>query len=194
MTGFDDVLWGPEQLRDRLARAATAASAAGVDALIVTPGTDLRYLTGYDAPALERLTCLILSADGSPVMLVPGLEVAAAKASPVGDADIEVVGWAETTDPFALAASVLGEPGVIAVNDQMWARAALALMTAVPDARMIAAGGVLSGLRMIKSPAEVAALRHAGALIDDVHACVGDWLRPGRTENEVARDIADAIA
>lgn len=45
---------------DRMARAITRAAAAGLDALLVAPGPDLRYLTGYDALPLERLTCLVL--------------------------------------------------------------------------------------------------------------------------------------
>ncbi|HVE99394.1 MAG TPA: aminopeptidase P family N-terminal domain-containing protein, partial [Mycobacteriales bacterium] len=39
---------------DRLARAQQATADAGLDALLVTPGADLRYLTGYDALPLER--------------------------------------------------------------------------------------------------------------------------------------------
>jgi Xaa-Pro aminopeptidase len=46
---------------------------------------------------------------------------------------------------------------------------------------------------MRKSPAEVAALREAGAAIDAVHREMALWLRPGRTEHAVAADIADAI-
>jgi len=43
---------------------------------------------------------------------------------------------------------------------------------------------------MRKSPAEVAALAEAGAAIDAVHLRMGEWLRAGRTEAEVAVDIA----
>jgi Xaa-Pro aminopeptidase len=39
----------------------------------------------------------------------------------------------------------------------------------------------------------VAALAEAGAAIDAVHLRMGEWLRPGRTEAEVAVDIAAAI-
>ena len=39
----------------------------------------------------------------------------------------------------------------------------------------------------------MAALREAGAAIDRVHAAVPGWLRPGRTELEVAADVAAAI-
>jgi Xaa-Pro aminopeptidase len=63
----------------------------------------------------------------------------------------------------------------------------------LPAARQVVASAALRGLRMRKTPAEVAALRDAGAAIDRVHARVPGWLRPGRTEREVAADIAGAI-
>ena len=64
--------------RDRIGRAQDATAQAGLDALLLTPGADLRYLTGYDAVPLERLTCLVLPADGDPVLVVPLLERPAA--------------------------------------------------------------------------------------------------------------------
>ncbi len=48
---------------ERLARVADAVRAAGLDVLLLTPGPDLRYVTGYDAKQLERLTCLAVPAD-----------------------------------------------------------------------------------------------------------------------------------
>src|ERR1044071_2053726 len=58
----------------RWARVQQAAAERGVDALVVTPGADLRYLTGYDAKPLERLTAFLLPASGDPLLIVPELE------------------------------------------------------------------------------------------------------------------------
>ena len=179
---------------DRLRRAQAEAKAAGVDALLVSPGADLGYLTGYDAPPLERLTCLVLPADGDPRLVVPALEEPAAMASPVAGLGLEVVPWQETDDPYALTVSLLPtSASTVAVDDRMWAVKALALSAAAPHVRQRAAGPVLRELRMRKSSAEVAALREAGAAIDRVHERMGEWLQPGRTEREVAADIAAAI-
>ena len=68
---------------DRLSHARKAVAAAGLDALLVTPGPDLSWLTGYEALPLERLTCLVLTPDGDPFLVAPGLEVPAVEASPV---------------------------------------------------------------------------------------------------------------
>jgi Xaa-Pro aminopeptidase len=57
----------------------------------------------------------------------------------------------------------------------------------------VLATDVLRRLRMIKDAAEIDALRAAGAAIDRVHARVPEFLRPGRTEADVAADIAEAI-
>jgi Xaa-Pro aminopeptidase len=186
----------PEALfgAERVAAACRAAGEAGLDALLISPGADLRYLTGYHAHPLERLTCLVCPAQGDPLLVVPELEKPAAEASPAGALGVEIVGWAETEDPYALVARRL-PAGVrrVAVDDHMWAEKVLAFKTALPGAEQSLAGQVLREMRLRKSPAEVAALRRAGAAIDRVHRRMGDWLRAGRTEREVARDIAAAI-
>lgn len=178
----------------RLAAAREAAARAGLGALLVSPGADLRYLTGYEAMPLERLTCLVLPVDGDPVLLVPKLEQPAAQASPAGRLGIEICAWDETDDPYALAAAHL-PPGIarVGVDNHMWAEKVMAFRAALPNARQELAGGVLGALRMRKTPREVAALRQAGAAIDRVHERIAEWLRAGRTEREVGRDIADAI-
>lgn len=183
-----------DDLRDRLVRAQKATRDAGIDALLVSPGADLRYLTGYDAKPLERLTCLVLPAAGDPSLLVPRLEQPAATASPVGALGLAVVPWDETEDPYAIAASRL-PTGVttIAVDNHMWAEKVLAFESALPTTRRQLAGTVLGPLRQRKSADEVAELRTAGAAIDRVHAAMEKWLRPGRTERDVAHDIAEAI-
>lgn len=177
----------------RLSDAQEAAREAGVDALLVTPGADLFYLTGYHAIALERLTCLVVPADGEPTLVAPNLEVPAAQASPVGQLGVPIHGWAETDDPYALVSELVGEAKVVALTDSMTAGAVLRLRAAMPDVDQRLAGPVLRRLRMIKSEAELKHLRRAGYAIDQVHEQVPGFLRPGRTEREVGEDIAEAI-
>ena len=183
---------------DRLDRARKAAADAGVDALLVSPGADLRYLTGYDALPLERLTCLVLPASGPATLVVPTLERPRAQDSPAGALGIEIVGWGETEDPYVLAAARLrealgGVPSLVGVSDRMWAVQALRFADALPQARQRPASEVLRALRMRKTPEEVRALREAARLIDAVHEEIQGWPLAGRREEEVGRDIADAI-
>jgi Xaa-Pro aminopeptidase len=182
---------------DRLDRAAAAAQKAGLSALLLTPGADLRYVCGYHAHETERLTCLVVPAEGSgrpPVLVVPQLEEPAAQASPAAGLELDIVSWGEHADPYDLVARHLGgRPGEIGLADHMWAMMVLRFRDALPGASFALASQALRGLREIKTPAEVAELRAAGAAIDRVQARVPALLVPGRTELEVAGDLAEAI-
>lgn len=177
----------------RLAAAASGAKRAGLDALLITPGPDLRYLVGYDAVPLERLTCLIVRPDADPILVAPALERAAAEASPAGQLGIAIATWQETEDPYALVGGLAPGARKVGLADHMWASKVLALRAAMPTADQVTAGRVINEMRMRKSPAEVDALQEAADAIDRVHAAVPSLLAVGRTEREVGRDIAELI-
>jgi Xaa-Pro aminopeptidase len=177
----------------RLGLVRDSARAAGLDAVLLTPGPDLRYVTGYDAKQLERLTCLAVPAHGDPALFVPRLELPAAQASPAGSLGVEMIAWEETADPFRLVAGRLGNVAAVGLSDRMWALFVLKIRDALPAARLALASAALRPLRIRKTTAEVAALREAGAAIDRVHARVPGWLRPGLTERAVGSVIAEAI-
>jgi len=180
-------------IRERIAQASRLTAASGWDALLITPGPDLRYLAGYDAIPLERLTCLVVPAEGDPILVAPLLEKPAAEASPVGEAGIDIRTWRETDDPYRMVAALVPGARSVGVDDRMWAVKALSFREAMPGTEQYPAGTVLSHMRMRKSPEEVAALLRAGHAIDEVHAAVPSLLRPGRTEREVGNDIAALI-
>ncbi len=177
----------------RLSAAAQAAAGAGLAGLVITPGYDLRYLVGSRAQTFERLTALVLPADGAPTIVVPRLELAALKESAVTELGVAVRDWVDGDDPYALVADALGGGGrAVAVTDSMPALHLLPLADVLGVVPVLATD-VLRTLRMVKDPAEIDALRQAGAAIDRVHARVPEFLVPGRTEADVAADIAEAI-
>jgi Xaa-Pro aminopeptidase len=183
---------------ERVHAARDTADELGLDVVVVTPGSDLRYLCGYDAHAMERLTALVVPRRGEPLLVVPRLEAPMVAASPAGALGLDVLAWDETDDPFARLASEVtarlgAAPARVAVGNRTWAEHALGIQRALPGAALELASPVLDRLRMVKSPAEVEELAAAGAAIDRVHARVGEWLRVGRTEAEVGADIAAAI-
>ncbi|MFE0020661.1 M24 family metallopeptidase [Amycolatopsis sp. NPDC059021] len=180
-------------LRARLDRARAAAAAADTDALLIAPGSDLRYLIGQAGGSFERLTTLVVPAEGTPALVVPKLEAPGYADVPTDDLGVEVLTWVDGDDAYKLVADRLGKPGRVAVSDFTPALHVLGLRAALGDAEQTLAGPVVRELRMRKDAAEVAALRAAGAAIDRVHARVHEWLRPGRTEAEVGADITAAI-
>jgi Xaa-Pro aminopeptidase len=183
---------------ERVHAARELAAEAGIDLLVLTPGSDLRYLSGYHAHAMERLTALAVPRSGEPFLVVPRLEAPMVDAGPAGALGLELLAWDETDDPFALLARTatarLGTaPTRVAVGARSWAEHALGVQRALPGSSLEIASPVVDRLRMLKSAAEVEELALAGAAIDRVHARMADWLRVGRTEAEVGADIAAAI-
>ena len=180
--------------RDRIRRAAAAAGERGVDALLITPSPDYAYLLGYRAPAMERLTCLVVPADGEPTLVVPRLEEPLARHE-LGAlaADIELVAWGETEDPIRIVQGIVGGRLRVAVQDQMWARFALRLAAALDPAQVVEAGPTMSALRRVKSANELAALRAAASAADRAMEAITAERLSGRTEVEVARRIRDQL-
>ena len=177
----------------RLAAAASAAGQAGLAGLVITPGYDLRYLIGSRAQTFERLTALVVPSVGDPTVVVPRLELASLKESAVLDLGLTVRDWVDGQDPYRLVADALGGGRLAtAVTDSMPALHLLPLAEVLGVVPVLATD-VLRSLRMVKDPAEIDALRKAGAAIDRVHARVPQFLAPGRTEADVAADIAEAI-
>lgn len=184
---------GSMTFTERLNLVQAGLATAGIEAALITPGADLRYLTGYEAKALERLTCLVIRVGADPVIVVPALEVLAATASPVGELGMEICSWQETENPYALTAQLVGDASAVALDDHMWAQKVLDLRAVMPAVRQVLASQIIAPIRMRKDAEEVAALRRAGVAIDQVHAQVPKLLRPGRTEREVGLDIANLI-
>ncbi|SMC61566.1 M24 family metallopeptidase [Kibdelosporangium aridum] len=183
----------PEILRSRLERAAAAAEKAGFDALFVTPGSDLRYLIGAVGGSFERLTCLVLPVSGNPTLVVPKLELPGYESVLVDELGVQAATWVDGEDPAALAAGLVKSAKRVAVSDFTPALHVLGLRDALSGVEQQLAGPVIRELRMRKDASEIDSLRQAGAAIDRVHARMGEFLRAGRTENEVAADIAAAI-
>ncbi len=178
--------------------ARAVAAELGIDVVVLTPGSDLRYLCGYAAHAMERLTALVVPRRGEPLLVVPRLEAPMVGASPAGGLGLELLAWDETDDPFALVATAVqarlgSTPARVAVGNRTWAEHALGLQRAMPGSVLELAAPVVDRLRMVKTPHEVEELARAAEAIDRVHARMGEWLRVGRTEAEVGADIAAAI-
>jgi Xaa-Pro aminopeptidase len=186
----------------RLRAAADAAAGAGLAGLVITPGYDLRYLVGSRAQTFERLTALVLPASGEATVVVPRLEMASLKESAITELPLAVRDWVDGDDPYQVVADALRRGRAEHEGDE--APVATAVTDAMPALHLLPLAGVLGvvpvlatdvlrRLRMIKDAAEIDALRKAGAAIDRVHARVPEFLVPGRTEADVAADIAEAI-
>ena len=181
----------PARYAERLDRASEATGAAGLAALLIGVGSDLRYLTGYEALPLERLTLLVVRPGGPSFLVVPRLELAAAEAGV--RTPVEIRTWTETENPYPLAVEELaGRP--VAVSDSMSALHLLRLQAVLgPGARVSLASTVLRDLRMHKDPDEIALLRLAAEAADRVVVQIAAGRLVGRTEADVAREVRERL-
>lgn len=176
----------------RLERASALAAEAGLDAIIVGPGPDLQYLVGVEGDTIERLTALVIGAASAPTVVVPRMELAKVRSTAVGELHLAVADWVDGENPYELVSSAVGEASRVGVSDALPALHVIPLGTRL-GLTLELATPVLRESRMIKDATEIGELRRAGEAIDRVHRRVPEWLRAGRTEREVAADIAEAI-
>jgi len=188
-----------ERYRDRLSAARAVAGDAGFAAVLVGVGADMRYLAGYPAMPLERLTMLVIPAHGSPTLIAPRLEATPARSCPPAAAgDLPVATWEEGEDAYALVAGMVGRGGQggplrFAVSDDLAARHLLPLQAGLPDATFELASPILGQLRIVKDPDELALLTEAAHAADRVVAQIAAGRLVGRTEADVSREVRERL-
>ncbi|HVN50044.1 MAG TPA: Xaa-Pro peptidase family protein [Acidimicrobiales bacterium] len=177
--------------RERLDRVRVAMAERGIDVLLLSVGADLPWLIGYEAMPLERLTMLVVEAEGAATLVVPRLEAPRVTERP----EFTIRPWAETEDPLDLVAGLAGAAPVVAIGDRTWAQFVLGLQTRLPSATFRRASEITGPLRAVKDAAEVDALARAAAAVDRIAAALQGGAIPlvGRTEAEVSADLGRRI-
>jgi Xaa-Pro aminopeptidase len=179
-----------EVLARRMERATAQAAAAGLTGVLVTPGPDLVYFTGYQPVAItERITMLALQAARDPAMIVPLLERPDAEESP-GAAALALTDWADGSDPYAATAGLLDPRGSYAISDSAWAMHLLGLQQGLPETTYVSMTGALPMLRAVKDADELQRLASAGAAADASFEQIVGVRFAGRREDEIGADLA----
>ena len=179
----------------RLQKVQARMADLGVDVLLLSLGADLPWLTGYEAMPLERLTMLVVPADGLATLVVPRLE--APRVDDVPDV-FRLRPWSETDDPVQIVAALAGLAGAlreVAVSDRTWAKFVLELQATLPAAYWRPASHVTGPLRAVKDEEEIEALMAASDAADRVAAALlgGDIALIGRTERQVSQEIGQRL-
>lgn len=178
--------------RHRLKRVEQALVDRKIDALLLCPGADLFYLTGFEhGHAGERLLALIVRRDGSSRWIVPQMNVPQLRPHVLSEQP--VASWGDSQGFAPALAEALSGATSIAFDEEARAGFVLDVMSAAPAASIERSGTILRELRLRKDPAELAALRAAGDTVDQTIATAMSLCRPGRTELEVERDLRSAL-
>ena len=186
---MDGGLVSPDWSR-RLARIWTSSAPAAPLLLVSTP-VNIKYLTGFDGTA----GLLALTSERSWLLLDGRYEQAARDAQREGrlaQVEIEPVP-ARFTEAIEALIARTGVRTVAFEADQVTVATLASWQRAQPGVEFVAAYRTVERLRLIKDAFEVAAIRRACERLSDVGRGLTEWVRAGRTEREIARDIDQAM-
>src|SRR5262245_5298009 len=110
--------------------------APGLTGVLLTPGPDLVYFTGYDPVVTERITMLALQGSREPAMIVPILERPGAEGAP-GASAVSLADWTDGSDPYTATAQLLDPRGSYAISDSAWTMHVLGLQQALRDSKYV---------------------------------------------------------
>lgn len=189
-----------EELADRRRKACAALAARGLDGLVCFRQESMFYLTGYDTFGYVFFQCLYLGADGRTTLLTRAPDLRQAKhTSDIADVRI----WVDRdgASPAMELRAILDEHGcrgkrlgvewdaygLTAANGRALDAALVGFATLEDASRLV------SELRLVKSPAEIAFVRRAAELADDAWA-EAVWLaEPGAFEGDILAAMQGAV-
>ena len=167
-------------------------SAHGIGVCVIGPSENLRYVLGYDAMAVERLTALVVSPTGA-AMILPDFDAAEFAAV---DGRPPVTTWSDRHGPakaveeaFALVGSV---DGPALVDDEL-PFAFFAHLRERIAGQPEPASAILSDLRSRKSPDELERIARAGELVSRGIDLAQRIAEPGKTEKALKRRIEELM-
>ncbi len=169
-----------------------APAATPADALVVSTPVNIKYLTGFDGTA----GLLVVTPDRHCLLLDGRYEQGAAAALQSGRLAPVVISPVRGRFDTALAA-VLAELGTRTVAfeaEQVTVATLAAWQRSNPGREFLPAYRTVERLRLIKDDWEIAAIRRACTRLSEVGRRLMEWVRPGRTEREIARDIDQGMA
>ena len=188
------------ELAGRRDRACQLLAEAGLDGLLIFRQESMYYLTGYDTFGYVFFQCLYLGADGRLMLLTRSADRRQAEQTsvvkdiriwvdgPEANPAVELRGILEA---FGCAGKRLGVEyeayGLTAANGKRL-DAALDGFCALEDASTL-----VSRLRVVKSPAEIAYVREAASLADDAWQAALGRTGPGAFEGDILAAMHGAI-
>jgi len=178
----------------RLAKAKSLMRRHGIGAVLVESGPSLDYYTGIQWWRSERLTGVVIPAEGDPIIVTPFFERPTIEEMLQVRAEIRT--WQEDEDPLKLVADFLKERGVatapMAFEETNRFFLEDRLKAQLPRLRVVSANPVVRAQRMIKSPTELALMQTAADSMANALRYAGERTREGMTPADIDAMIAAA--
>ncbi|BBN81759.1 metallopeptidase [Pseudoalteromonas sp. A25] len=184
-----------QEYEQRIEKAQRYMQHHGIDAIYLNAGTNLKYFTGMQWYASERLVGAILPANGTVEFIAPTFEIGSLLDYQVIEGPIN--DWQEHECPYALVAKVLAKMGIneqatIGIDESTAFFVADGIAKAAPSLRLVNAKDVTAHCRMHKSDSELALIQRAMDMTLAVHKATASMLYEGITTTEVEAFINKA--
>jgi len=188
-----------EERRGRLERARALMTDSKLDAIVLAGGTSLVYFTGMRWGNSERLTCVVIPAQGNAFIVTPKFEeertLEQARTGPLGTGT-QVLTWEEDESPYERVAQGLKAAGLttarLGIDETVKYVFADSIGRASPALHLASATPVTAGCRMIKDAHELALMTLANQVTLRAYEAAYHALKPGMTQNEVQGLISAA--
>ena len=184
--GFDDA-----EFAARCTHAQAAMARADVGALLLTSEAEIRYFTGFMTQFWQSPTrpwFVVIPSSGKPVAIIPSIGAPLMRQCYTEN----IISWASPAahdDGITLVADVIrqhvskgGRLGMLMGREtavRMPLADLFALQQELDAIKLHDMTADIQQIRMVKSPAEQAKLRHICGIVSDVFAHVPDWLQAG---------------
>ena len=192
-----ELAFGAEEYAARLARVRAAMAAAGLEVLLLHGLPNICWLTGFQTPLCDWYHCLVVPAEGEPLLQCCDTELAQQNSRLTR---IAVVLWErmdEAGDQLAGLLRDLGAGGrrigVELRRPGLNAWTLERLRAGLPDAELVDASDLTPRLRAVKSPAEIDCMRRSARLTDLGMAAGIAAIRAGGQDNDVIAAASQAM-
>jgi Xaa-Pro aminopeptidase len=188
-------------LTDRLRKVKSLMEKEGYECLLITPGPNLRYLTGvyYTYPGdawdmiitWDMITAGIIPLDGEPVLVVSDVNENWVRAiSPIDD--IRCYSGAENRRK--IFKDLLGKTrGTVGMEDHLPFKIHEGLRGAFPKMKVKNASAMLSEARLVKSEEEIEFTRKAAGIVEEGIRVGREFIRESATEKEISFEVEKAM-
>lgn len=190
-----------EEFAERLAKTRSAMDAQGIEVLIITDPSNMAWLTGYDGWSFYTPQCVIVGPDGGPVWFGRYMDSIGAHRTTYMPAD-DIIGYPDhyvmSTERHSseYLAQQLAERGwhdmhIAPEMDGYYysPRAHESLVDHLPDGTFGDSTGLVNWQRSVKSDQEIAYMRIAGTIVENMHARILECMEVGMRKNDLIAEI-----
>lgn len=194
-----------EEYQNRLAAVRRAMEGAGLDLLVITNPPNMHYTIGYDAWSFYIPQAVLIPLAGDPLWVGRAIDLECARHTSIVPEeglfgyDDSYLTSADRHGADFIAEMILAHCpnarsiGVEQDSPYFTAQYGARLERGLPDRRLVNADTLVNWVRLVKSDAEIAVMRQAGAITDVAMRRAIDMIAPGVRQCDVAGAIYQAL-